>query len=519
MKNKKWLVYVLLFLILALGLFLRVYNIENTPPGVYPDEAINGEDALRALQNNAFQWFYPNNTGREGLFMNLIAICFKLFGISVLTLKLPAILSGTLVILGTFLLGREIFNKRIGLISSFLVAVSFWPLNFSRISFRANLVPLVLVFSFYFLWRGLRTRKIFDFILGGFIFGIGLHTYIAFRVAPAILFVALISLILSRKSFLKEYWKAILAFVIFAFISAAPMFYTFYAHPEYFEARSSISVLSPDVNHGHLVGTFLRSFSLSLVKYNFWGDQNWRHNYPPYPILDPLTGIMFLFGFLYSLIKMMKLLYLRLFRKIRNPRMDIYVFLVFWFFGMLAPEFMTSEGNPHALRSIGTLPVVFIFSALTFNFLLEKAKEHGLIFRKIIISLTIFTLIVIGAFNAVKYHYFWANKTMVGVSFDKNLTDISKYIQILPKTQEKFVITSGNTLERLSIWLFTLDDNVKFFYPNEISKINPQDPDNSIVFFTENNQNAKNELLPKFPNLAPKKVVCPLGSVYYMLQQ
>jgi 4-amino-4-deoxy-L-arabinose transferase-like glycosyltransferase len=507
-----------LFLILFLGLFLRVYNIENAPPGVYPDEAINGEDALRALQNNAFQWFYPNNTGREGLFMNLIAICFKLFGISILTLKLPAILSGTLVILGTFLLGQEIFNKRIGLISSFLVAVSFWPLNFSRISFRANLLPLILVFSFYFLWRGLRTRKILNFALGGFIFGIGIHTYIAFRIAPLILAIALISLILSRQNFLKQYWKAITAFVIFAIISAAPMFYTFYAHPEYFEARSSISVLSPDVNHGHLVGTFFRSFSLSLVKYNFWGDQNWRHNYPPYPLLDTLTGIMFLFGFLYSLVRMTKLVYLRLFKKIRDQQMDVYVFLIIWFFAMLAPEFMTAEGNPHALRSIGTLPVAFIFSALTFDFFLEKYKNYSVIFRKITFSLIIFALLSIGAFNAIKYHYFWANKPEVGSSFDKNLTDISKYIQTLPKTQEKFVIHSTNTLERLPIWLFNLDNNVKFFYPNELNKISPQDPDHSIVFFTENNQDAKNELQPKFPHLVPKKITNSLGSIYYTLQ-
>ena len=31
---------------------------------------------------------------------------------------------------------------------------------------------------------------------------------------------------------------------------------------------------------------------------------------------------------------------------------------------MLIPEFMAAEGNPHALRSIGTLPVVFISAQL-----------------------------------------------------------------------------------------------------------------------------------------------------------
>jgi 4-amino-4-deoxy-L-arabinose transferase-like glycosyltransferase len=520
MENKKWLVYVLLFLILALGLFLRVYNIENTPPGIYPDEAVNGEDAIRANTTGNYQWFYPANQGREGLFMNLIAFCFKFFGVSIFTLKFPAIFFSTLAILGTYLLAKELFQKeRVALIGAFLVAISFWSINFGRISFRANMLPAILAFTFYFLFRALRTRKKIDFILSGLFCGLGIHTYIAWRISPLILILLLIFFILSRENFLKTYWKGILIFFFSSLIIASPMLYTFKARPEYFESRSdSISIFSPKINNGHLAQTFTRSLSLSLVKYNFWGDQNWRHNYPPYPILDPLTGIAFLFGIILAFFLFFQKLYLRIKQKIRDQELEPYALLLLWFFIMLAPEFLTAEGLPHALRSIGTLPAVFILSALTFDFFLEKAEKHGLIFRKIIFSLTIFMLIALGAFNTIKYHYFWANKTMVGLSFNKNLTDISKYIQILPKAQEKFVITSYNTLEKLPIWLFTLNDNVRFFYPNEVSKISPQDPDNSTVFFTENNQNAKNELLPKFPNLAPKKVESPLGSIYYILQ-
>ncbi len=521
MRNKKWFVYVLLFLILSLGLFLRIYNIENAPPGIYPDEAVNGEDALRANATGNYQWFYPANQGREGLFMNSIALCFKLLGVSILTLKFPAIFFSTLTILGTYLLTKELFSKeRTALIGAFLVAISFWSINFGRISFRANMLPFVLVFTFYFLFRALRTRKKIDFALSGIFFGLGIHTYIAWRISPLILIFLLIFFILSRENFLKTYWKGIAAFFLASLIIASPMLYTFKAHPEYFESRSdSISIFSPQINQGNLAGTFSRSLSLSLIKYNFWGDQNWRHNYPPYPILDPLTGVAFLFGIILSFSLLFQKFYRRFKYKIHDPELAIHALLIFWFFVMLSPEFLTAEGLPHALRSIGNLPAVFIFSALTFNFFLEKSERYGPLFKKIVFSLTIFILMALGAFNALKYHYFWANKTSVGLSFNKNLTDISKYIQTLPKMQEKFVITSkNNTLERLPIWLFTLDNNVKFFYPNEIDKIIPQDPDNSIVFFTENNQNARNELQPKFPNLVPKKTTNSLGSIYYTLQ-
>ncbi len=519
MKNKKIIAYSTLFLILALGFFLRFYNIDNTPPGVYPDEAVNGQDAIRANETGAYQWFYPANQGREGLFMNLIALSFKFLGISVLTLKLPAIIFGTLTIFGTYLLTKELFQKEnLALIASFLYATSFWAINFSRIAFRANLLPCILVFTFYFMFRAIRTKKFRDFAWGGFIFGAGIHTYIAFRIAPLILIILLGSLILSKKYFLRDYWKHILVFVATMFLAAAPMLYTFYAHPEYFESRSdSISILSPTVNQGHLVETFFRSFSLSLIKYNFYGDQNWRHNYPPYPVLDPLVGIGFIFGFFYSLTKLVSLFIHRLKNKERDTDLNIHALLMAWFFVMLIPEFMTAESLPHALRSIGTLPAVMIIASLVFGYLLEKSKESSKFYQKIVLSIVITMLLSSGIFNAIKYNYFWAQKEKVGLSFNKNITDMAKYINTLPREQEKFVITSYNTIEKAPVDVLTHAHTASFFYPNELQKLQPTTTD-FMIFFTENNRDAMNELQQRFPNLTLTEVTGTLGSVYYVLK-
>jgi 4-amino-4-deoxy-L-arabinose transferase-like glycosyltransferase len=491
----------LLSFIVALGLFIRVWNINNTPPGVYPDEAVNGIDAINAMHGQ-WQWFYPANNGREGLFMNMIAVCFKLFGISVLTLKLPSIIFGTLTIWGTYLLAKELFqSRRTGLISAFLTAVGFWAINFSRISFRANTLPTILAFSFYFLWKGMRTRKWYDFAFGGLIFGLGLHTYISFRIAPLILVVMLVTLIISRKNFIKDYWKTILIFCLFAAIAAAPMLYTFFiAHPEYWQSRTSeISILNPEVNHGHILATFFKTFSLSLLKYTFWGDQNWRHNFPPYGILDPITGIAFMFGFVYSIIRLFHLLIVRFRSSERNPRLEVYIFLVSWFFIMIVPEFMAAEGNPHALRSIGTLPAVFIFSALTFNYFFERAERHGGMFRKVSKVILVFMLLVIGTFNIVKYHFVWAKKQVVAESFDKNLMDISAYLKTLPPGEQKFVV--AEVMERIPIQLFTQDAaNTEFVYHGQIDYITPAD-NNFEIIMTDNDADTVALIKEKFPNL------------------
>ncbi len=69
----------LLVIILIIASFLRLYNITETPPGLYPDEAMNGNNALEVLSTGHFKVFYPENNGREGLFINIQAVFLKFF--------------------------------------------------------------------------------------------------------------------------------------------------------------------------------------------------------------------------------------------------------------------------------------------------------------------------------------------------------------------------------------------------------------------------------------------------------
>jgi 4-amino-4-deoxy-L-arabinose transferase-like glycosyltransferase len=510
--------HILLLLIIALAIFLRVWNINEAPPGVYPDEAVNGIDALSAIESGNYEWFYPANNGREGLFMNIIAVFFQLFGISVFTLKLPAIICGTLTVWGTYLLGKELFSSaRIGLIAAFLTSVSFWAINFSRISFRANMLPAILAFSFYFLFKGLRTKKWYDFAFGGLIFGLGMHSYIAFRIAPVVLVVMLFVFILNRNHFLKNFWKQILVFVLFTTITAFPMIYTLYiAHPEYAQSRSaSISIMDPEVNQGNLAKTFFRSLSLSVLKYNFWGDQNWRHNFPPYPLLDPITGAAFMFGLAYAMIKFFHLLLLRFRKKVSDEKTEVFAFLLSFFFLLLAPEFMTAEGNPHALRAIGTIPVVFIFSALTFNFFLGKVESKNYFHKKIIFALIFVMLLSVGIFNSVKYHLVWAKKPQTANSFEKNLMDISSFAKTLPVSQEKIVFAEN--MQRVTIKLFTNDlENIRFAYFGEAGETNPESSD-FIIIMTHHDHGALEKLQKKFPSLKLEEKNDGNGTKFYVL--
>ena len=95
-KNKTVL---LLLLIVALAGFLRFWQLDKLPPGLYPDEAANGVNALQVLDNADFKVFYPENNGREGFFINLQALSVQVFGTTPWALRAVSALVGTLTIL------------------------------------------------------------------------------------------------------------------------------------------------------------------------------------------------------------------------------------------------------------------------------------------------------------------------------------------------------------------------------------------------------------------------------------
>lgn len=518
MQNKKT-IYGLLIAIVLAAFLVRFINIDKTPAGLFPDEAVNGTDVLQANKTGEYKLFYEDNNGREGLFINIQAMSVKAFGNNLTGLKLPSIIFGVLTALGIFFLLMELFqNSYVSLIGSFMTAFSYWAINFSRIGFRANMVPFLLVWSFYFLFKGLRTQKFHDFIFAGLIFGLGVHTYIAFRVSPLVLIVLFIALWITKKDFLKTYWKHTLIFFVAVMVSAMPMLLDFfYFNPEHYASRTGqVSVLNPEVNKGNLTMTLVETLAFSLAKYNFWGDQNWRHNYPPYPLLNPLTGISFLIGFVFVTINFFRLLWRRFTKGIRDSRLAIYAFLLSWFFTLLIPEFLAYEGNPHALRAIGTIPVVMIIAALPFIWIVDKYKTLGHSLRVFVMTMIIISLSFIAVFDTVKYHVYFANNPKQHQSFEASVTQAAYYIQKLPSESEKFVI--AQSMQRVPIKF--LDDqvlNLTYYYPGEINQINPKTNTFEIIM-TDKDDSVIKSLQTRFPKLKLETISNKFGDTFYILK-
>lgn len=426
----------LLLIILSIAAFFRLWQLDLIPPGLYPDVALNGNEALQSLKTGDFKVFYPENNGREGLMMWLIAASFSIFGVSVWSIKIVAAIAGILTILGLYLLTKELFTKlyenssrSIALLASFFLATSFWHTNFSRIGFRAILLPLVSVFAFYFLFRGFRTQKIRNLIFSGIIFGLGFYTYTSYRMIILLLPLLIFCLWYLRKN--KKILMATGCFLITTIVIALPIGFYFLQNPQDFMSRmTGVSIFAQE----NPIRAFGESLISHLGMFNIFGDPNWRHNLSGSPQLPWPLGILFLIGIIFSI----KEIFLAIRTKNHQQTM-VPIFLISWFFTMLLPGSLTFEGIPHSLRTIGVIPVAYIFVALgawkVYQFLNQNTARE-----KILLFAAFLFLFATSLFEFNKYFVSWAKNPNVEGAFTKNYAEIGEYLNSLPDDIKKYVI-------------------------------------------------------------------------------
>jgi 4-amino-4-deoxy-L-arabinose transferase-like glycosyltransferase len=443
--TKKWEVLFLL-IILAIAAFFRLWKLNEIPPGLYPDVAINGNEALESLKTGNFKVFYPENNGREGLMMWLIALSFSIFGVSIWSIKIVAAIIGILTVFGLYLLTKELFSlnsqivnqlnsQSVALLASFFLATSFWHTNFSRIGFRAILLPFILVFSFYFLFRGLKTQKTHNFIISGLFFGLGFYTYISFRFAILILPVVFLPywFIYKKDGLQKKYLFFIFYFLFFIFLTALPIGLYFLKNPQDFIGRAApVSIFVTE----NPIKEFFKSLILHLAMFNIYGDPNWRHNFSGSPMLPWPLGILFLIGLFYSLSICIKSLLLR-----SSRILVVFGFLIFWWLIMLLPGILTYEGIPHSLRVIGAIPIVYIFVSLG-AFKIYQFFEKNIKNKKLLIVASILFLIAMGFSEFDKYFLKWGKNKEVAGAFTEKFLKEGEFLISLPKDVQKYVIVN-----------------------------------------------------------------------------
>lgn len=343
-------------------LFFRLYRLSSVPPEMVSDHAEKLLDIWDVLHGET-RIFFPRNTGREAFQMYLTAAVIKIFGTgySFTSLKIGTALAGLATLPFIYLLGREIANRRVGLLAMLFAGIAYWPNVITRVALRFTFYPLFVAPTLYFLIRGLRRESRNDFLLAGVFLGLGLHGYTPFRIMPfAVLLAA--GLILLHGDRLRSRQKT-LSYLVILVISALmlflPLLRFWVENPELFGYRAFTrlgSVERPLPGPAWLI--FLENLGRALAMFGWNNGEIWPVSVTNRPALDVVSAAFFHIGVVLLLIRYI----------VRRNWLDLFFILsvpVLLLPSVLSLAFPSE--NPALNRTAGAMVPVFIITALAFE--------------------------------------------------------------------------------------------------------------------------------------------------------
>ncbi len=439
--------------IIIVATFLRVYHLRTTPPGLYPDEAVNALNAVTANKTGEYKVYYPDNNGREGLFMNIQAIFLKAasaggYQYEPWMLRLPSALIGILTVIGIFFFAKELFiDRRIALLAAFFTATNVWHIAFSRIGFRAITAPFFLVWALALLLMAYRAgylekakTAITFSILGGIMFGLGFYSYIAYRTAPLLLIPIAIYF---RKYFYS--WRILGTFLLTTFFVALPIGLYYLHHPaDFFGRTSQVSVFSGAHPAQELALNTVKTIGMFLVV----GDFNWRHNFAGAPALFWPVALCLIFGIVIAVKNVAHHIKQNPLEKpSEKPEARFsFIMLASWIVLAALPVVTSNEGLPHALRSILFIPPVMILAGLggvmAYDFLGKRYPGIGLYLP----TALLLSLLMFQAYNL--YFVQWMPREETKSAFAADYTDMAHQIRATDmKDRPIYIIADGGGID------------------------------------------------------------------------
>jgi 4-amino-4-deoxy-L-arabinose transferase-like glycosyltransferase len=428
MKNPK----IYLILIIFIAVILRFYQLGNVPPSPDWDEAAlaynahsiftTGRDEYGTVLPVVLRSF---NDYKPALYTYLTIPFVELIGMTTFAVRLPSAIMGIIAVIATYFLVKELFTLRtikdetstnfpeiLALLTAFLLAISPWHIQFSRVAFEANVGLTFNILLVLFFIKGLKNHWML--LPAAFFAGLNPSVYQSERVFTPLLVFALI--VVFRKELFTISKKYLVTAFIIGLLTVLPLILFIATDQNALERVKGTSVfnnqieilkqasqrLQRDKENHDLVGQIFDNRRFVFAKnieagYLSHFDLNWlfisgditRHHAPGMGLVY-ITFLPFLFIGIYLLLF--------------EPYDKKTKYIIFaWFLLAPVPASITT-GVPHAVRTLNFLPIFEIFIALgllKFVFSLNKLKNRFLTIPVKYLAAAICSLIFI--FNFIYY--------------------------------------------------------------------------------------------------------------------
>lgn len=431
LKNKR-AVWVLFALIVFFGFLIRVNRVDQIPVSPDWDEVALGYNAYSILQTGRDEYgvkfpvvLQSFDDYKPALYTYLIIPFLPIFDLSVFAVRMPAVIFGTISIVVVFFIMRELFPKGISfskfsasrdllsLAVMFLLCISPWHIQFSRIAFEAQ---IGLSFNLLFILFFLKGLKKFAFLIPCVVFaGLSIYVYQSEKVYIPLL--AVLLLISFYKEVIKIPKKWIIGSLIVGFVFISPMLFYIITNPNSLNRAKGVSVFSDttrlleknkvkqqkNIESNNYLGQVLDNRRIEYVKaftsgYLSHFEPNWlfyrgdalRHQ-PPY------MGLLYLFELPIILIGLYVLIFSSIPRRIK-------VFILGYIIIAPIPASVTFD-VPHAVRSISLLPAPQILSGIGLLFFVSEVLRLRFIFRFVILSVFAGLILINITYYFMQYYF------------------------------------------------------------------------------------------------------------------
>ncbi len=470
----------LLSSVVILFLLTRLYSIVQIPQSLYWDEASIGYNAYSIAQTGKDEWgeFLPLHFRAFGefklpVYIYTTAIFTKLFGLSEVSVRLPAVLFGLGTIVITYLLSKKLFGVYTGLFAGFFLAISPWFFIFTRTGYEATAGVMFYFLAIYlFLFV---TKNAWFLPISALSFVLSIYSYNSFRIiAPLTILILLLLRFQDFKSIIKKVAIPITFSFILLMLSTIPIYrlYTLDAGIARFQTVEVAGTSS-------IVRNYLSHFSLDFL---LKGDKNLRSQQAGFGQIYYLDILLIPLGVLYIIGSKSKYRFL-----------PIALVLI-----ALIPASLTKE-SPHALRSLSAAPMLSVICAAGVAYLKKFFSEKYYIEFA---TLGIFSLLFANYFLSFLYIFPFQSSRDWQYGYKAIYTDyasdikVAKKVIVSDKYAQPYIFSLfylkydydpqkfQATVARSSVdqWSFSQVNKFDKFNFGKVNKMSAKDVSGAIIF-------------------------------------
>ncbi|HUS14732.1 MAG TPA: glycosyltransferase family 39 protein [Chloroflexia bacterium] len=195
--------------VLGLAVLLRVWDLQDIPFAIHPDEILIGQTAVDSYIEGPGAPIFSTLWERAdlpALWFVGVAAALQAGGHTLAALRLQAALFGAALGLPLYGFVRGAWGRGAAIAATTIFAFSVVDIHYSRVTLNNIVTPFFWACCFFFLLRGWRGGRPLDWALAGIAVGLGEHGYYGNRLLPLLLIVFVGYLLLVHPA---RAWRAI----------------------------------------------------------------------------------------------------------------------------------------------------------------------------------------------------------------------------------------------------------------------------------------------------------------------